>query len=681
MKARYALLLCAAGLAGALLWLDARYPPDLRRLADLSTVVEARDGSILRAFANGEGRWRLRTTVDDVPAHYLTTLKAYEDQRFESHFGVDPIALVRAAVQNATAGQIISGASTLTMQVARLLEPRPRNLTSKLVEMVRAVQLEWRYRKRDILDMYLTLAPFGGAVEGVRAASLVWFGKPARALTPGEAALLVALPQAPSNLRPDRWPERARAARDKILDRVAAVIGPDLAREAREDAIPDGRRALPFRAVHLAQTLRQAEPGQATIRTTVDPALQDALEALVRREDSLYGEKGSVAALVVDNAGRGILAHVGGLDLFDPARAGFIDLVQARRSPGSVLKPFLYGLAFDDRILHPETLVADVPTRFGDYRPDNFDGQFRGDLSVREALQRSLNVPAVAVLQELGPLRFTHALQRAGARLAFPREIDRPRLPVVLGGMAISLHDVVTLYAGLANGGVVAPLRAGATQPLEGVRLLSPNAAAEITEILRGTPVPPGLARMFSRRNAAIAYKTGTSYGYRDAWAAGYTSTHTVGVWVGRPDGTPMPGHFGRATAAPLLFRIFDLLPEAPTPALVAASAGSAAPPALRRFSVGDALRQPATLSDPDRLEILFPPDGATLDRGSGQETGVPLRAGGGQRPLTWLIDGRPIESTPYRREALWRPEGSGFFRATVIDARGVGKSVEFRVR
>ena len=672
-----AAVLAAAILAAALLALDARHPPDLRRLHDLSTLVEDREGAILRVFANSEGLWRLRTTAEEVPAFYLDALKAFEDRRFDRHFGVDPLAVLRAAVQNLAGGRVVSGASTLTMQVARLLEPRPRTWRAKLIEAARAVQLEWRFSKREILDIYLTLAPFGGPVEGVRAAALILFGKEPASLTPGEAALLVALPQAPSRLRPDRWPERARAARDKVLDR-AAILGPERAAEARAEPAPAARRSLPLRAAQFAASLRAVDPAAPVLRSTLNARLQDAVEALLRREAAMLDPHASAALLVVDNATGDIIAAAGGIDPFDRARAGFLDLTAAPRSPGSILKPFVYGLAFDERIVHPETLVADVPTRFGDYMPDNFDRQFRGDLTVREALQLSLNIPAVAVLSEVGPLRFARRLDQAGARLRFPHDLGSPSLPVVLGGVAVSLREVTGLFAALARGGMAMPLRTRPDEPAsEGFRLLSEQAAAQVTGILLDTPPPPGLPLMAGRR--AIAHKTGTSYGFRDAWAAGYTAAHTVGVWVGRPDGTPSPGHYGRNTAAPLLFRIFDLLPDTGAPATVAHSA--APPPALRRFSVGDALRRPQVAAEPDRLQILFPPNGAVVELLDGEAAAVPLKAAGGLRPLRWLIDGRPVESMPHRRDALWPAEGKGYFRATVIDARGVGASSEFRVR
>lgn len=667
--------------AGSLAWLDRRYPPDLSALSDLSTAVEDRDGRLLRLFTNGEGRWRLPADVDDVPAYYLAALKAFEDQRFDLHLGIDPIAIIRAITQNLSSGRVVSGASTLTLQVVRLLEPRPRTWTTKLIEAARAVQLELHFSKREILGMYLTLAPFGGPVEGVRAASLIWFGKPPSSLTPAEAAVLVALPQSPSRLRPDRWPERAKAARDKVLARATEALGRQVAAEAAEEPLVTSRQPLPLLAPHLAAEL-QRDHGSDTIRTTLDARLQAAVEDLAMREVAPLGPAVSTAIVVVENEDRSVLAEVGGLGLFDERRAGFVNLAAAVRSPGSVLKPFVYGLAFDAHIVHPRTIVADVPTRFGAYEPGNFDHRHRGDLTIAEALQRSLNIPAVAVLSEVGSLRFAEAMRRAGAPLRLPPGTDRAHLPVVLGGAAVTLREVTALYAGLASDGTVRPLRVvpeAAGGP--GYKMISARAAAQLRTILQGTPLPEGAPRLAAARSASVAFKTGTSYGFRDAWAVGFTRDHTVGVWVGRPDGTPMPGRYGLETAAPIMMRVFDLLPRPRPSSGASVDISDTVPPALARFSVGDALRGPGKVDRPDRLQILSPANGATITLPAGAAAEVSLQAVGGKRPLRWLVDGKQVESAPHRRDALWRPEGSGFHRVVVVDAEGRSEALEVRLR
>ena len=684
------ILLAVGAVVVGILVLDRLLPPPLGRLADLSVTVTDRTGRPLRVFASGAGTWRLPAT--EVAPVYLEILTAYEDRRFFSHSGVDLLAVARAVGQNFGAGRVVSGASTLTMQVARLLEPHRRSWPGKLLEMVRALQLEARYDKRTILDMYLTLAPFGGALEGVQAASAAWFGKSPRELSPAEAALLVALPQAPGRLRPDRLPEAARAARDKVLARAvgAGVLSEQTAREAMTEAVPTGQRPFPASAPHLAEFVRARHPGALRVASTLEGGLQRQLEDLARRELPGLVEHGGLAVLIVDNATRTVVATVAAPDPHDDSRCGWIDMVRAVRSPGSALKPFIYGLGFDDRVVHPETLIADVSTRFGDYAPANFDRGFHGELTVREALQMSLNVPAVLVLDRVGPARFAERLRRVGARLVFPRGTTEPGLPIALGGVSVNLLDLTTLYVGLARGGEVVPLafEPGQVEPPP-QRLLSAGAAWQVRQILQGTPPPAGLvpAGEVSRR-PVIALKTGTSFGFRDAWAFGVGSRHTVGVWVGRPDGTPSPDRYGRNTAAPLLYRVFDLLDDATTAGPVSAGAPEPgafrAPALLRRIEAGDPERRPISLADPDRLRLVFPTPGLVLDQddfGGGPRPAITFSASGGRRPLTWMVNGRPLEASETRREVIWQPDGPGFARVTVIDGEGRSASADFQVR
>ncbi|MCW2239801.1 penicillin-binding protein 1C [Azospirillum canadense] len=658
----------------------------MQRLQDLSVTVTDRAGEPLRIFTSRAGAWRLPATADQVAPAFIDLLLAYEDRRFRDHPGVDPLAVLRAAGQNLTAGRVVSGASTLTMQVARLLEPRPRTLRSKLIEMARAAQLEWRYDKPAILAMYLTLAPYGGNVEGIRAASPTLFGKPPTELTPAEAALLVALPQAPSLLRPDRAAERARAARDKVLDRavLAGSLSPRAAEEAKQEPVPAAKLPLPASAPHLADALRGAHPGQPVVASTLDGGLQRTVEAMARREAETLHERAGLAVLVVDNRSRSVLAWVGSPDFLDERRQGPIDMVRAVRSPGSALKPFIYGLGFDEGLIHPLTQVADVSTRFGDYAPRNFDRGFSGDLTVAEALQRSLNVPAVLVLDRVGPMRFTEALRRAGATLVMPPGTAEPGLPVALGGASISLLDMAALYAGLARDGMVAPLRADPTAA-EGAanRLLSPAAAQQVRAILEGAAPPTGVVQDQGQQALGpIALKTGTSYGFRDAWAFGVTERYTVGVWVGRPDGTPSPDRYGRNTAAPLLYRVYDLLPRDRGRPAGPLAAGTAPPALLRRLNAGEpALAAAARQPDPPRL--VFPSNDMVLEALSpdGQADPLTLTATGGRRPLSWLVDGRRVAVTPIRRDIDWTPGGAGTVRITVLDADGRSDSATVEIR
>ncbi len=539
-------------------------PAPLGQHLDYSHAVLDRNGRLLRAYATVEGRWRLPATVQDVDPRFLKLLFAYEDKRFRSHHGVDPQALARAAFQFATSGHIVSGGSTITMQVARLLEPRARrSFGAKLRQIVRALELEHALSKDEILSLYLTLAPYGGNLEGIRAASLAYFGKEPRKLSLAEAALLVALPQSPELRRPDRYAAAARAARDRVLDRVAAagVVPRDEIARAKTQSVPHARKELPMLAPHSADHIVSAEPDRFVHRLTIDASLQKTLQELARDRARAIGPQVSVAILAVDNATGEVRARVGSADFFDARRAGQVDMTRALRSPGSTLKPFIYGLGFEDGLIHPETLIDDKPVRFGNYMPENFDLSFQGTVTVRRALQFSLNVPAIAVLDKVGVSRLSARLTQAGAALVLPTG-EAPGLAMGLGGVGIRLNDLVMLYAGLARLGSVVPLveRDGEAPPPAPIRLLDAVAAWYVGNILIGAPppenAPPG----------RIAYKTGTSYGYRDAWAVGFDGRMTIGIWVGRPDGAPVPGLIGRASAAPILFDAFARSGHAPAP-------------------------------------------------------------------------------------------------------------------
>ena len=673
---------CALILATAAV-LDRLYPPAMDRYLERSTMVVDASGDILRAFTTSDGIWRLPATVDDVAPLYIDMLLAYEDKRFRYHPGVDPLAMARAAAQWAGNGRVISGGSTLTMQVARLLEPRPRTLRSKLIEMLRAVQLEIRYSKDELLAIYLTIAPYGGNIEGVRAASHAYFGKDPRHLTPGEAALLVALPQSPSRTRPDRHAPAARAARDKVLRRVsdAEVLSAESAAEAMEQAVPDSRRDLPFLAAHLALDLAASRPAGEIVTTHIDRDLQASAERLARDSLADLRDEANVAIMVVETRTRHVVAYVGSADFFDRSRAGQVDLARAIRSPGSTLKPFIYGMAFEDLLVHPETIIADRPRRFGDYQPSNFDPVYSGEVTVREALIRSLNIPAVAVLERLGPARLEARLRSAGMPLSL-YDPDAPAgLPIALGGVGTSLERLVALYAALADGGTALPLRYATDAPEEEpTTLLSPGAAWQVTGILAQVAPPDGrMNPHYVRIGRDIAYKTGTSYGFRDAWAIGYDADFTIGVWVGRPDGTPSPDRYGRSTAAPILFRTFGLLPPPDGPLQPAApdgvlrAANRDLPTRLRYFERPQAVGADAVAFRNSQIRIEFPLDATVVDLidEAGQAESLPLQADGGRRPLRWLVNGRPIQTSRLARNASWTPDGPGQVSITVIDTDG----------
>lgn len=646
---------------------------------EFSTVVIDREGRLLRPYATLDGRWRLPAALKDVDPRYLDLLIGYEDKRFRSHHGVDPLAVGRAALQLATSGRIVSGGSTITMQVARLLEPRTeRTMLAKLRQAVRAIQLERALTKDEILTLYLSLAPYGGNLEGVRAASLAYFGKEPKRLSLGEAALLVAIPQSPEWRRPDRASIAAHQARDRVLDRaaLAARLPGDEIALAKAERVPEMRRAMPTLAPHAADQAVVAAPNAKVHALTIDANIQRPLEELARERARALGPDISVAIVVVEHATGEVLARVAGGDYFDERRAGQVDMTQALRSPGSTLKPFIYGLAFEDGLIHPETLIEDRPVRYGTYAPENFDLTFQGTVPVRKALQMSLNVPAVTLLDAVHASRLTARLGDAGGNLVLPRG-EVPGLAMGLGGVGVSLSDLTMLYAGLARGGNTVALveRGDRLKPAAQRRLLDPVAAWYVGNVLIGTPPPENAA------GGRIAFKTGTSYGYRDAWSVGFDGRRTVGVWVGRPDGAPVAGLVGRTGAAPILFDAFSRLGTLPA-ALAKAPKGAIfapnnrLPPPLQRFRPGSLGGENASATP----RIMFPPNGARLELASGEGSEMTLKISGGVQPLTLLVNGVPRPSLSGRRTLLFTPDGPGFARLTVMDARGLADSIVVRI-
>jgi penicillin-binding protein 1C len=671
-----------AAASAVVLWLHALGPLPEPLVAQVSRSVVDRHGKLLRAYAMPDGRWRLPAETHAVDPSYRALLIAAEDRRFRSHHGVDPMALARAAWQFIAHGRIVSGGSTLTMQVARLIAPRrERSLGVKLTQMVRAVQLERRYSKDEILNLYLTLAPFGGNLESVRAASLSYFGKEPKRLSLAESALLVALPQSPETRRLDRHPEVARAARDRLLGRMVAIghLSHEDAAQAREARVPTARKPLPVIAPHAADQAMAALPADPIVKLTIDQTLQRNLETLARERAAALGPNIALALVAVDHASGDIVASVGSPDYFDDRRAGQVDMTRAVRSPGSTLKPFIYGLAFEDGFVHPDSLIDDRPVRFGAYVPENFDMSFQGTVPVRKALQLSLNVPAVALLDRVGANRLTSRLRQAGARLILPKD-EVPGLAMGLGGVGISLRDLTQLYAGVARGGEAMPLRQviGAGVGREPLRLLDAVAAWQIGQVLIGTPPPDNAV------GGRIAFKTGTSYGYRDAWSVGFDGRTTIGVWVGRPDGAPVPGLVGRTAAAPILFDAFArtgklpaALPKPPRGAVIASNARL--PLALRRFRPAGELVQVAGEAPP---RIQYPLNGSRIEAAAdGEGAALPVKVSGGAQPITMLVNGIAVGPLDARRQRLTGPVGPGFVRLTVMDAAGAADTVVVRIQ
>jgi penicillin-binding protein 1C len=556
------------------LLLDLLFPINVPRLdavtfgqrSDFAQLVVDRNNRPLRAFADHDGVWRYPIALSAVSPLYIQALLEYEDRWFYWHPGINPAALLRAVWQNWRCHCVVSGGSTLTMQVARRFYPHDRTVLGKMTQMLRALQLEWHFSKDEILTLYLNYAPMGGTIEGVEAASRQYLNKSSAQLSQAEAALLAVLPQAPSRLRPDRHPQRARLYRDKVLKRLfdfGVLSTQDLQQAMLEPVLADTPQT-PMLAPIFSRWARSQRPNSAIVHSTLDAELQWPLEDYLQALIQSFPSQHSAAILVMDNASAEVRAYLGSADFFDSRRVGQVDMVQAQRSPGSTLKPFVYGLAIEQGLIHSESLLRDVPRQFSQYQPDNFTGTFSGPVSTSEALRRSLNLPAVQVMEALGPSVLYNALASAGVRIELPAFAE-PNLALVLGGGGLSLWQLVQLYGGLANQGLVREPQSLLPLVADSSRwLLSPASAYVVGDMLRSPRPDRARSDSIEGPGHRIAWKTGTSYGYRDAWAVGFTPRYTIGVWFGRPDGTPSPGQYGAITALPVLFQVFDRLDPHP---------------------------------------------------------------------------------------------------------------------
>ncbi|WP_342309848.1 peptidoglycan glycosyltransferase PbpC [Pseudomonas fluorescens] len=606
----------------ALLWLADRIWPLPLPKDDLARVVLAEDGTPLWRFADANGVWRYPVQTSEVSPYYLDALLTYEDRWFYQHPGINPLALARATWQNLTGARVVSGGSTLSMQVARLLDPHSRTFYGKLRQLWRTAQLEWHLSKEEILNLYLNRAPFGGTLQGVAAASWAYLGKSPAQLTHAEAALLAVLPQAPSRLRPDRHPQRAQHARDKVLRRLAEfqVWPPSAVDEALEEPLLLAPRLEPSLAPLLARRLNRPD-SPPLIRTTLDATLQRRLEDLLLGWRARLPEHTSAAILVVEEETMAVRAYLGSVDINDARRFGHVDMISALRSPGSTLKPFLYGMALDEGLIHSESLLQDVPRRYGDYRPGNFSMGFTGAVPASTALSSSLNLPAVQLLEAYGPKRFAAQMRIGGIPLVLPA-LAEPNLALILGGAGSRLEDLVSGYSAFARDGRSATIRLQPDDVLRERPMLSPGAAWIVRRILSGQARPDRDPRAELVQRPVLAWKTGTSYGFRDAWAIGVGPRYLIGVWIGRPDGTPVPGQFGLASAAPLMLQVHDVLTNRDS------QRGITAPVKAVPANVGVAaicwpLGQPMSRSDPNcrrqrfawTLDNTTPPTLQALDQ------------------------------------------------------------------
>lgn len=545
---------------------DALFPMPLPNQAnDFARVVTDRHGVPLRVFADERGVWRYPVSSHQVAQEYLDALIQYEDRWFYWHPGVNPFAVLRASAQAIYHQKFVSGASTITMQVARILEPHSKTFFGKLRQVFRALQLEWHLSKNDILELYLNYAPFGGPIEGVQAASFTYFEKSASELSDAEAALLAVLPQSPSRLRPDRYPERAKAARNKVLDRLErfSLWSRERIQQAKNERVQSVYNSQPKIAPLLARRLMREHSKQRLIHSSIDRFMQSDLEELLKSHIAGAAKGSSAAILLVDNKTMQVRAYVGSADFNDSSRFGHVDMIQAQRSPGSTLKPFLYGLALDAGLVHEKSLMLDIPSEFNGYEPGNFDGGFSGAVSMSDALRRSLNIPAVQLLDAYGVNNFYARLRSAGLALNIPN--NTPNLAMILGGAGVDLESLVAVFSSIGRKGLTRPLQFQMDHIESQVdrRLMSAEAAWIIGQSLKGRPGHRYRnQRNIAQAKASISYKTGTSYGHRDAWVLASNANFTLGVWVGRPDGSAMLENNGRGHAVPLLGKVLNLFSD-----------------------------------------------------------------------------------------------------------------------
>jgi len=639
-------------------------PVNISTLKQTSRVVKADDDSWLYAQINAEHKWRFPVDVTMLDPGYIDMLLAFEDRHFYSHPGFDLFAMVRALSQMITHQKIVSGGSTITMQLARLLDPKPRTITTKLTEIVRAFQLEWHYSKEEILSAYLTLTPYGSNVEGVVGASMRYFGKLPRSLSAGESALLVSLPQSPERNRPDRHLGNAINARNKVLNIAwnKGLINQFEYQQALKQSPPVKLKKYPRHAPHLAQKiLSNSKISQKEISTTLNRLLQEQLEIWARGKAEKLAKDTTIALLMIRNRDASVQAYLGSHDMFSQKVSGYVDMIQAVRSPGSTMKPFIYAFGFDDHLIHPNTLILDQETRFGDYLPHNFSNTYTGEVSVAYALQHSLNIPAVKILKRVGAEAFISQISAYTGKLHVPK--NRATLPVALGGIGISMWQLSQLYIALANSGTADQIHylktpGSSTAPQ---KLCEKKSAKMTTAILREVPAPEG----FINANHQIAYKTGTSYGYRDAWTIAYSKEYTIAVWVGKPNNATQLKLTGRSTAAPLAFEAFALL-QTLTPQnnwqWPPRYLGNAVPLGLAHFDKEghNHARQ--------QLAMVYPLENARFRNAGCGDTLVEVKVEHGLKPYYWYIDGNPKE---IGQTSTIIPFDYGAHTITIIDTKG----------
>lgn len=633
---------------------------------DYSTAYLAADGSLLRLTLSKSGKYRLPLKLEDISPQVVRGFTAYEDRWFFWHLGINPVALARAVWLDIAHRKILSGASTITMQVAKLLDKRPRTFWAKAVEAFRALQLEARYSKKQILELYLNSVPMGGNIEGVGAASLLYFGKPARELSWGETALLISLPRSPAARRPDRFPEKAREGRDRVLRQILPIVRPAAgeAEAAFHSILPSGRRANPDPAPHLvarAGKLSLHAPG--IVALTMEPNLQGLAQRRLSQQVAGLKNQGvhNGALIIVDNHTMRVLAYVGSPDYDDPM-GGQVNGADILRSPGSALKPFLYGIAMDQGLITPKRILFDIPLDYGGYKPVNYEGKYRGPVTAQDALAASLNIPAVGLesaLETQGDMGLESWIRQAGC-IGRGRGSLEPGLSIVLGAYPMAMEEMVRLYAALANGGRMRSLNFLESDPVvdpkDGKALLSPEACYLLSEMLsqvKRTDLPASWE--FSPTRGKVAFKTGTSFGHRDAWCVGYNPDYTIGVWLGNADNLGSPALIGHDAAAPVVIDLFNRLTRS-------TDSWFTRPSGVRTRKVCALSGQPAGDDCADVVDDYYIP-GVSDNQACQVHRRVWLRKKDGREACRYCMTGKPGEYYSKVFE-VWPPGVTQFLRS-----------------
>ena len=521
----------------------APFPYEAIKNIQYSKCIFDSQGNLLRAFTNKDGLWLMPVELKEINPQLINATLSIEDNRFKKHFGVDPFAVIRAAKLNFKNGKTISGASTISMQVVRIIENRKRSLPNKIIEAVHAIRLETLYPKDQILKLYFEIAPYGGNIHGVKAASFKYFNKQPADLTLSECALLAGIPQSPSKLRPNRYPDRAKKRRDRVLASMVrnGYITLTQSDEAIKEPVLAGNNLFPFKALHFADFVNKRYAGRKNIKTTIDPAIQNFAENTLREAIQNFKPYGVTngAIVVIENSTGKIRAMVGSNDYFSKENSGQINGTLSRRCPGSTLKPFTYALGFEEGAYTPKTILADVPVQYDGYAPLDYDKEDRGPLTVLEELVYSLNIPAVEVLDKIGYRKLYQFLKDAGIT-TLKKLPDYYGLALTLGSGDVNLLELTNAYATLARLGEYKPYSFIEEEEMPSKRLLSEGATYLVTDIISDTKRLQEIGVYRDEKiHPKVAWKTGTSYGHKDAWTICYNPEYTVGIWLGNFSARP----------------------------------------------------------------------------------------------------------------------------------------------